>query len=128
MQTYIMGSVSSGFGFAEGDARRMGARFNVILSSGERLPSNIRDEATAHDQNRLLLDLSQCYRRKGSGRAETRGYYLADDSELGHGINDAQEGWNRFCLFPDLGLMDFEGNLVMGKIFFDLLAIYVVDI
>lgn len=54
--------------------------------------------------------------------------YLAENSKLGHRIHDAQESWNRLCLFTNLRLVDFEGNVMMLKIFFNLVSVDVVDI
>ena len=54
--------------------------------------------------------------------------YLAIDSELGHGIHNAQEGGDRLCLLTDLGLVYFELEPVVFKVLLDLLSVYIVYI
>lgn len=54
------------------------------------------------------------------------GEYLANDSKVGHGVDDAQEGRNGFRFFPNLGLVNLELQVVMLKVFLDLISVQIV--
>lgn len=54
--------------------------------------------------------------------------YLSIDTKLGHRINNAQKGGDRFCLLPNLRLVNLEIQCVVFKILLDLVSIDIVHI
>ena len=65
------------------------------------------------------------------GRLFTNHYQdrlLADDTEVGHGVHDAQEGIDGLGLLSDPGLVDLELQLVVVEVLLHLLSVQVVDV
>lgn len=54
--------------------------------------------------------------------------YLADDSELGHGVANAEEGVDGLGLLANGGLVNLERQPVMGKVRLHLVAIKAEDV
>ena len=51
------------------------------------------------------------------------GEYLAIDSELRHGVHNAQEGGDRLSLFTNFGLVQLEIEVVVIEVLLNLLAV-----
>ena len=56
------------------------------------------------------------------------GGYLSVDAEFSHGVDDAQECRDSLCLLSNLRFVDLELKAIMLEIFFNLLAIDIVDV
>ena len=103
----------------------MGECLDIISGNGVFLPSNVGNKATTNDQHRLLLHVSE---EIDESVPEDSDEYLSVDTKLSHRVHDAQKCWNSLCLLSNLGLVDFQLEVVEFEVFLDLVSVYIVDI
>jgi hypothetical protein len=69
--------------------------------------------------------------RRKTSRSTTYNYqdgFFANDAEVGHGVDNAQQRIHRFGLLSDHGLVDLKLQLVVVEVLLHLFTVQVVDV
>ena len=85
------------------------------------LPSNVSHKPTPNHQHWLLDEVNKQLHMQKLISSE----YLARNPKSRHGIDDAQQRWDRLGFFSNLGLVHRQVQLVVREVLFELLAIYI---